>query len=119
MAVRPRSAKLESVLAYDEPLVIISPRQQPVTCTQDLPGRQAYVWPTGCPYRAEFERWLDHHAVSLPTTILASYGAILGCVRTGSGISVVAGVNGADGGVALLSPCRPQAGKKLFCLAAP
>lgn len=47
------------------------------------------MWPLGCPYRKALETWLNDHNVAYNITSIASYGTILGCVGSGSGVSLV------------------------------
>lgn len=75
---------------YREELVLIaSPAAGIIQDPRDLRGRDMFMWPVGCPYRKAFESWSGKHGVSTTITSIASYGAILGCVSSGAGISLV------------------------------
>lgn len=76
--------------AHREPLVLIaSPFVGKISAPHDLKGKCIYMWPQGCPYRQALERWLNQHQIPVNITSIASYGTILGCVSTGSGVSLV------------------------------
>lgn len=75
---------------FTEDLVLIaSPSLGPLRCAKDLQGRDIFMWPEGCPYRAALENWLHMNTQSLPIVSIASYGTIIGCVSAGSGVSLV------------------------------
>jgi DNA-binding transcriptional LysR family regulator len=54
-----------------------------------LQGKAIFMWPTGCPYRLALEQWLLRHEQTQPIISIASYGAIVGCVSAGAGVSLV------------------------------
>lgn len=90
IAVPVKPSGLDKALIYTEDLVLIAstsigPLRKPV----DIKGKTIFMWPDGCPYRAVLERWLHAHQLDLPIVSYASYGAIVGCVSAGAGISLV------------------------------
>ena len=81
---------LKRKLMYREELVLIaSPSLGPLHGAADLRGKTIFMWPSGCPYRATLERWLQGQGESLPIISIASYGSIVGCVSAGAGVALV------------------------------
>lgn len=81
---------LDKAVIYTEDLVLIASKSMgPLRKPADIAGKTLFMWPDGCPYRAALERWLHAHRLDLPIVSYASYGAIVGCVSAGAGISLV------------------------------
>jgi DNA-binding transcriptional LysR family regulator len=75
---------------YVEELVVVASSMfDDIQSADCLRGKNIYMWPEGCPYRKALEYWLAAHGVSVPITSIACYGTILGCVSSGSGVSLV------------------------------
>ncbi|MNE70266.1 HTH-type transcriptional regulator GltR [compost metagenome] len=75
---------------YREDLVLIaSPSLGPLHSAADLRDKTIFMWPSGCPYRAALERWLQGQGETLPIISIASYGSIVGCVSAGAGVALV------------------------------
>lgn len=73
---------LEMLHAFDEELVLISPK--------GVAPRTVIAFPAGCSYRRRLEDWLGTQSVVAPRVIeFASYHAIIACVAAGTGIAIV------------------------------
>jgi DNA-binding transcriptional LysR family regulator len=82
---------LETLHAFDEELVLISPRGADAVRTQgDIGARAVIAFPAGCSYRRRLEEWLGRGRVG-PMRVMefASYHAIVACVSAGAGVAVV------------------------------
>jgi DNA-binding transcriptional LysR family regulator len=80
---------LECQLAFEEELVLVTPRSFPETLTpKDLREATVIAFPQGCSYRRLLEGWLGTARI-VPQRVLelASYHAIVACVAAGSGIA--------------------------------
>ncbi|KIQ60785.1 MULTISPECIES: LysR family transcriptional regulator [Pseudomonas] len=81
---------LKRVVTYREDLVLIASESHgPLRSAADLRGKAIFMWPSGCPYRLALEQWLLRHGQVQPIVSIASYGAIVGCVSAGAGVSLV------------------------------
>lgn len=81
---------LKRAVVYREDLILIaSASHGPLRTAADLQGKEIFMWPPGCPYRFALEQWLLRHDQVLPIVSIASYGAIVGCVSAGAGVSLV------------------------------
>jgi len=82
---------LEGGRAFDEDLVIVTPRSHPaIGCAQDVRTDTLICFPRGCAYRRRLHAWLATGAV-MPEKVLelSSYHAIVACVAAGTGIALV------------------------------
>jgi DNA-binding transcriptional LysR family regulator len=82
---------LETLHAFDEELVLISPRAgAAVRSPADIGGRAVIAFPAGCSYRRRLEEWLGRDRIG-PNRVMefASYHAIVACVSAGAGVAVV------------------------------
>ena len=83
------SARLETLPAFDEELVLVAPRAHPaIRRPEDVRADTLIVFPTGCAYRRRLQAWLGAD-VPEKALELASYHAIVACVASGTGIAVV------------------------------
>jgi len=85
------SARLETLPAFREELVLVAPRSHPaVRRATDVRADTLIVFPTGCAYRRRLQGWLGEDGV-VPDKVLelASYHAIVACVASGTGIAIV------------------------------
>jgi DNA-binding transcriptional LysR family regulator len=81
---------LKRAVMYREDLVLIAADSLgPLRSAADLQGKAIFMWPVGCPYRLALEQWLLRHGQVQPIISIASYGAIVGCVSAGAGVSLV------------------------------
>ncbi|MBD0706543.1 LysR family transcriptional regulator [Pseudomonas sp. PSB1] len=81
---------LKRAVMYREDLVLIASESHgPLRSAADLRGKAIFMWPTGCPYRLALEQWLLRHEQTQPIISISSYGAIVGCVSAGAGVSLV------------------------------
>ena len=82
---------LETLPAFEEELVLISPKGQPrIASPRDLAERVVLAFPTGCSYRRRLESWLGRANVAAERVMeYGSYHAIVACVAAGGGIAVV------------------------------
>ncbi|MFL6969495.1 LysR family transcriptional regulator [Pseudomonas alvandae] len=81
---------LKRAVMYREDLVLIAAASLgPLRSAADLQGKAIFMWPVGCPYRLALEQWLLRHGQVQPIISIASYGAIVGCVSAGAGVSLV------------------------------
>jgi len=91
VAGRVEAVGLETLVAFDEELVIIAPRSHPtIGCAQDVRTDTIISFPSGCAYRRLLQTWLAASAV-VPEKVLelSSYHAIVACVASGTGIALV------------------------------
>jgi DNA-binding transcriptional LysR family regulator len=85
------SARLETMPAFREELVLVAPHSHPaVRRATDVRADTLIVFPTGCAYRRRLQGWLGEDGV-VPDKVLelASYHAIVACVASGAGIAIV------------------------------
>ena len=85
------SARLETMPAFREELVLVAPRSHPgIRRARDVRADTLIVFPTGCAYRRRLQGWLGEDGV-VPEKVLelASYHAIVACVASGTGIAIV------------------------------
>jgi DNA-binding transcriptional LysR family regulator len=85
------AARLETMPAFREELVLVAPRSHPaVRRAADVRADTLIVFPTGCAYRRRLQGWLGEDGV-VPDKVLelASYHAIVACVASGAGIGIV------------------------------
>lgn len=84
-------ARLHSVLAYIEPLVLIAPAgHPPIRLPRDLQTGTLLAFEPGCPHRQRLETWCADGAVAPARVIeLGSYHAILGCCAAGMGVALM------------------------------
>jgi DNA-binding transcriptional LysR family regulator len=85
------SARLETLPAFREELVLVAPRSHPhVRRARDVRADTLIVFPTGCAYRRRLQGWLGEDGL-VPDKVLelASYHAIVACVASGTGIGIV------------------------------
>ena len=83
------SARLETMPAFREELVLVAPRSHPaVRRAADVRADTLIVFPSGCAYRRRLQGWLGEDGV-VPDKVLelASYHAIVACVASGAGIA--------------------------------
>lgn len=85
------SARLETMPAFREELVLVAPRSHPaVRRGRDVSADTLIVFPTGCAYRRRLQAWLGADGVVPEKVIeLASYHAIVACVASGTGVAIV------------------------------
>jgi len=85
------AAGLESVVAFQEELVLITPRSAPrIRSPRDIGARAVLAFTTGCSYRRRLEAWLGRANIIPPRVMeYGSYHAIVACTAAGSGIAVV------------------------------
>ena len=91
VAGRVEAVGLETLVAFDEELVIVAPRSHPtIGCAQDVRTDTIISFPSGCAYRRLLQTWLAANAV-VPEKVLelSSYHAIVACVASGTGIALV------------------------------
>jgi len=83
---------LETAHAFDEELVVISPRGSARVArrARDVGARTVIAFAAGCSYRRRLEDWLAADAV-VPSQVMefGSYHAIIACVCAGAGIAIV------------------------------
>lgn len=83
---------LETLHAFDEELVVISPRgpARAPRGARDIGARTVIAFAAGCSYRRRLEDWLAADAV-VPSQVMefGSYHAIIACVCAGAGIAIV------------------------------
>jgi DNA-binding transcriptional LysR family regulator len=86
------AAGLETRHAFDEELVVISPRGSTRVArrARDVGARTVIAFAAGCSYRRRLEDWLAADAV-VPSQVMefGSYHAIIACVCAGAGIAIV------------------------------
>jgi DNA-binding transcriptional LysR family regulator len=82
---------LTSEPVFEEEIVLISgPQADAITTPTDVASRTLLQFRHGCPYRERLERWLSlGHATPAKRLDLGAYGAILGCVAAGMGVSLL------------------------------
>jgi DNA-binding transcriptional LysR family regulator len=82
---------LEMRHAFDEELVLISPRSgRAIRSARDIAGRTVIAFAAGCSYRRRLEEWLGAESI-VPSHVMefGSYHAIIACVSAGAGVAVV------------------------------
>ena len=85
------AADLETHLAFQEELVLISARPaEPICKPADIGSRTILAFATGCSYRRRLEAWLGRGRI-VPERIMeyGSYHAIVACAAAGGGVGVV------------------------------
>ena len=84
-------ARLESLPAYVEPLVLVGPPGHPrIRTPRDLPRGTLLAFEPGCPHRQRLEDWCARGGVAPARLIeLGSYHAILGCCVAGMGVALM------------------------------
>jgi DNA-binding transcriptional LysR family regulator len=83
--------RLETMPAYVEDLVLISPRSHPrIRSARDVRADTIISFPSGCAYRRRLQSWLATGGI-VPEKVLelSSYHAIVACVASGTGIAFV------------------------------
>ena len=87
----PAAARLESLPAFNEELVVIAPRSHPpIRHAADVRADTVIAFPSGCAYRRRLQAWLAAGGIAPQKTLeLASYHAIVACVASGTGIAFV------------------------------
>ena len=82
---------LESQPAFEEELVLISPKDQPrIASPKDIGQRIVLAFATGCSYRRRLEAWLGRSNVIAERVMeYGSYHAIVACVAAGGGIAII------------------------------
>ena len=85
------SARLETMPAFREELVLVAPRSHPgIRRARDVRADTLIIFPSGCAYRRRLQGWLGDDGV-VPDKVLelGSYHAIVACVASGTGIAIV------------------------------
>ncbi len=85
------SARLETMPAFREELVLVAPRSHPgIRRARDVRADTLIIFPSGCAYRRRLQAWLGGDGV-VPDKVLelGSYHAIVACVASGTGIAIV------------------------------
>ena len=87
----PAAARLDSVPAFDEELVIVAPRRHPpIRRAADIRAPTLIAFPSGCAYRRRLQAWLAQGGIVPERTLeLASYHAIIACVASGAGVALM------------------------------
>ena len=83
--------QLQATPAFDEELVLITPRSWgEIRSPRDLRDQTLVAFPKGCAYRRRLQQWLATGGVIATRTLeLSSYHAIVACVAAGTGIAAV------------------------------
>jgi DNA-binding transcriptional LysR family regulator len=83
--------RLDSVVVYEEELVIISEEKHPpISSPKDVHSRALLAFHPGCPHRKRLEDWFARSHVSPQRIVeVGSYHVILGCVAIGMGVALV------------------------------
>ena len=90
IAVDAEHPDIDRVEIYREEVVLIaSENVRELKTPEDLVGTNVFMWPEGCPYRKLLENWLGIHRTFTSISSVASYGTILGCINSGSCVSLV------------------------------
>jgi DNA-binding transcriptional LysR family regulator len=86
-----KDAGFESVVAFEEELVLIAPKGfKRIRTPADVGQRTIISFATGCSYRRRLESWLGAGSVHAGRIIeFQSYHAIIACVSAGTGIAIV------------------------------
>src|SRR5229473_2810182 len=82
---------LESLHAFTEELVLVTPRGFPrIRSAKEIGHTPILAFATGCSYRRRLEAWLGGSGIA-PERVMeyGSYHAIIACAAAGSGIAVV------------------------------
>ena len=85
------SEGLESVLAFEETLVLIAPRGfRKILRPRDVTGATVIAFGAGCTYRRCLEEWLARERI-VPAQVMefSSYHTIVACVAAGTGVAIV------------------------------
>lgn len=85
------AAGLEMEHAFDEELVVITPKSAGrIRRPRDIGHRSVIAFAAGCSYRRRLEEWLGTEGV-VPSQVMefGSYHAIIACVSAGAGIAIV------------------------------
>ena len=84
-------ARLSSLPAFDEELVLITAQGAPaLRRPADLGGQTLVAFPHGCSYRRRLVEWLADAGASPGRLLdLGSYHAIVACVAAGTGVAIV------------------------------
>jgi DNA-binding transcriptional LysR family regulator len=84
-------AELDQTMVFEEELVFIASGSFDAKLSPQSLARQTFLmFRRGCPYRLRLEQWLSGFGVAATKIIgLDTYGAILGCVASGIGVSLV------------------------------
>jgi DNA-binding transcriptional LysR family regulator len=92
LVAEPFTAKdLETLPAFVEELVLITPRRvPPIRTARDIGHTTLIAFANGCSYRRRLEAWLGSAGV-VPERVMefGSYHAIVACVAAGTGIALV------------------------------
>ena len=109
------SARLETMPAFKEELILVAPRSHPkIRRPRDVRADTVIAFPGGCAYRRRLQTWLASDGVVPDRTLeMSSYHAIVACVASGAGIafvprSVLATIRW-TGGVAVYEPSAASA----------
>lgn len=91
IADTPADKRLEKVVAFQEQLVIVAPKDHHIINTpQDIKKRTLLVFKDGCSYRDRLINWfLEHNVKAERIAELSSYHAILGGISAGMGVGIV------------------------------
>ncbi len=90
IAAKPTHPNIGYAPLYQEPLILVAPATHPpINNPKDLAGQGFFMWPVSCPYRQLLENWTNDLGIQIHITDIASNGAILGCVSSGAGLSLV------------------------------
>lgn len=84
-------ARLETLTAFVEQLVIVADARHPaITTPSDVSPRTLLAFHPGCPYRKRLEDWFAENGV-LPERIveMTSFHALLGCAVAGMGVALM------------------------------
>jgi DNA-binding transcriptional LysR family regulator len=83
--------RLESVVAFEEELVVVTAAgHPPIGTPRDVQKRTLLAFHPGCPHRKRLEDWFERYGVPAERVIeMASYHAILGCALAGMGIALL------------------------------
>lgn len=83
--------RLESVMAFEEELVVVTAAgHPPIGTPRDVRKRTLLAFHPGCPHRKRLEDWFERYGVPAERVIeMASYHAILGCALAGMGIALL------------------------------
>jgi DNA-binding transcriptional LysR family regulator len=83
--------RLESVVAFEEELVLVTAAgHPPIGTPRDVRKRTLLAFHPGCPHRKRLEDWFERYGVPAERVIeMASYHAILGCALAGMGVALL------------------------------
>jgi DNA-binding transcriptional LysR family regulator len=83
--------RLETLIAFEEQLVIVADaKHPPIVKADDVTRRTLLAFHPGCPYRKRLEDWFAGHGV-LPERVveMTSFHALLGCAVAGMGVALM------------------------------